>query len=124
MPVDGETLSQETPPALAANVAFGLAVSEIAFEPGDEAPAVAENDSEVGLTVSTGAEMLNCTGTWMVLFSPRRMLIVPLYVPPARPLGLADTVSVWGVVRYPDGETESHVRVPLVPEALTEKCVA
>lgn len=38
----------------------------------------------------------------------------------ARPVGSAVMVRVWGVVRDPDGETESQLSMPLVPDALTE----
>jgi len=34
------------------------------------------------------------------------------------------TVKVRGVVRVPVGETVSHVRPPLVPDALAEKLTA
>ena len=80
VPVDWETLSQETLPALAVNVVLGLAVSEIVFEPGEAPPAVAENDNDVGVTVSvfTEALIVNCTGTLLMRYSPRLMLMVPL----------------------------------------------
>ena len=66
VPVDGETLSQEAP--LAVNVVLGLAVREIVLEPGDAPPAMAENDNHAGLTLSvfTGAETFNWTGTLAV----------------------------------------------------------
>ena len=67
-PLDGETRSHETLPALAVNVALGLALSDNVCDAGDVPPAVAENDNEVGLTVSVFivAEIFNCTGTLLV----------------------------------------------------------
>jgi hypothetical protein len=35
-------------------------------------------------------------------------------------VGFAEMVRFCGVVSDPDGETESHVWVPLIPDALTE----
>ena len=40
-------------------------------------------------------------------------------MPAANPEGFAEIVKVCGVVKYPEGHTESHVKLPLVPDALT-----
>ncbi len=57
---------------------MGLALKEMVLEAGDAPPAVAENASDVGLTVNVGAVMVNCTGMLVVELSPRRMVMVPL----------------------------------------------
>ncbi len=99
---------------------LGAALIDKLCATGDVPPAVAENDREPGLTFSVfvAAEIVSVTGT-LWLFSPTRIVTVPLKVPAANPDGFAVTVNVWGVVRLPEGETESQVRPPLVPEALT-----
>jgi hypothetical protein len=61
-------------------VVLGLAERDRAFEPGEAPPTVAENDNEVGLTVSvlTGAVIVKVTGTSTEYDSPCRMRTVPL----------------------------------------------
>jgi hypothetical protein len=46
--------------------------------------------------------------------------MVPVYVAAASPVGFAETLIVCGVVRVPEGDTESQIKPPLAPEALTE----
>jgi len=108
VPVPGETVSQEPPLALAVNVVLGVALTETLWEAGEAPPAVAESDSEVGLTVSvlTAAETVKVTVTERERPLPVTVT-VPLYVPAANPVTLAFTDSVAGVVPVP-GETVSQ----------------
>lgn len=109
VPVAGETFSQEALPALAVNVVFGLAVSDRVCPAGEVPPAVAENESELGLTPSVveAAFTVNVTATLTVRPLPVT-LMVPVNVPADNPLTVGDTVKLAGVVPV-EGETFNHV---------------
>ena len=80
VPVDGETLNHGAPLTLAVYVLLGLVVIDRLWEPGDAPIALAENDSEVGLTASVpaAAETFKVTGTLTYRSSPKRIRIVPV----------------------------------------------
>jgi hypothetical protein len=65
VPLLDETRNQVAPLTVAVNVALGVALTVRFCEAGELPPAVAENDSEVGLTVSVlvTAETVRVTGT-------------------------------------------------------------
>ena len=104
VPVAGETVSQGAPLTLAVKVVLALAESERLWEPGDAPPAVAENESDAGLTVSVAAGFtVKVTGTLAVL--PLALTVmVPVRVPADNPLTLGETVNVAGVVPV-EGDT-------------------
>ena len=79
MPEAGETVSQVAVPLLAVKLVLGLALTAIDCAGGDEPPVVAENESDVGLTVKVSVALVTVkvTGTVRV---PRVVVseIVPL----------------------------------------------
>jgi hypothetical protein len=120
VPLEGDTFNHDPPLTLAVYAVLGLADNDSLWDEGDAPPAVAEKESDVGLTVNVlAAAMVNDTGMLTRCSSPYWIWIVPLYVPAARPEGLAEIVNVCGVVRDPEGKTDSQVWPPLVPEAAT-----
>jgi hypothetical protein len=107
VPVAGDTVSHDAPLTLAVNVVLGVALSDRLCEPGDVPPAVAENESEAGLTVKADAAPTEKV-TGIVVVSPLPVTVmVPVKVPAASPVTLEETVSVAGVAPVA-GETVSH----------------
>jgi hypothetical protein len=80
VPVAGETVNHGAPLTTAVKIVLGAALIDKLCAAGELPPAVAENDSEAGLTVSVlaAAEIVRVTGTWLRLSSPNRTVIVPL----------------------------------------------
>jgi hypothetical protein len=88
-------------------VVLGLALTERLCAAGEVPPAVPENDSVPGLTLSVAAGFtVKVTGILAVWPLPVTV-IVPDNVPADRPATLDDTVNVAGVVPV-EGETLSH----------------
>ena len=107
VPVAGETVSHDPLLTLAVNAVLGLAVSDSDCEAGETPPAVALNESKVGLTLSVDAGLtVNVTGTLTVCPLPVTVMVA-VKVPADSPLTLDDTVNVAGVVPV-DGEMVSH----------------
>ena len=79
VPEADETVSQVAVPPLAVKLVLGLALTAIDCTGGDEPPVVAENESDVGLTVKVSVALVTVkvTGTVRV---PRVVVseIVPL----------------------------------------------
>jgi len=107
-------------------VELGDPLTERLCEEGEVPPAVAENESVPGLTVSVAAGFtVNVTGTLVAM--PLAVTVMePVKVPAARPVTTDDTVRVAGVVPVA-GETFSHEALPAVAvnvalgEALSER---
>jgi hypothetical protein len=108
VPVAGETVSHGAPLTVAVKAVLGVAASVRLCGSGDVPPAVAENDSEAGVTVNVEADefTVKVTGTERVMPLPI-IVMVPVRVPAESPVTLEETVNVAGVVPVA-GETVSH----------------